>query len=235
MIEKGFTIGSALEGLSYAGKSTSLEWLKAHSTSPKKDIIIVPEYSEVRDLSKIARTSESEAKSAANIIIDIEKRRTNHLTNEITHSTNPLVIWDRSPISCLAFEYAAGQIGHPEVLAWLADKFQSEFEKGNIIVPSKFIFLRVTVAEIAKREAKMLATGHRGISEFLRDDRVMSTFNLVFKQFAQYSGPDLSLLIDSKEGNLVAVAEDIYNFAAIQETTTANINYPDFVGSVYAG
>ncbi|MDO8570274.1 MAG: hypothetical protein Q7R97_01665 [Candidatus Daviesbacteria bacterium] len=230
MVEHQSIIGTTVEGVSYAGKSTTLRQLKAKSNVCQEKIIIVPEYSEIGDLSKIKRDSIVNTQLAVEIILGLEKRRTDYLASELAHSPKAVVLWDRSPISCLAFEYAASKINNIHILHGLADRFQLEYENGNILVPRKFFFLRVSMDKIREREFSMLVNGHRKNPEFLRDSRVMIAFNQVFQLYADTCFQGTSIVIDSIDDNIDLVARNIFNFAASDTASQMPaINYPKFV------
>ncbi len=123
MIEKN-VLGNVLEGESYVGKSSSIEAMKELQEIREKGIIVVPEYSVIGPLPKFTREIVKDIKKVIEKIIDLEKKRTDVLTNDLAHHKGKVVVFDRGPVSCIAFEYAAEKSGYTGAALWLAEAFQ---------------------------------------------------------------------------------------------------------------
>lgn len=173
-------IGVALEGVSYVGKTTTLQKLAEIGVLVEKDVVIVPEYSQIGRLPNMARQSLEDARAAAEVIITLEKMRTEYLSNQMARTNGAVVYWDRGPFSCLAFEFAMGQTGAHATGQYLAERYQQEIEQNNLLLPNNFAYLYLSLEGIKAREKRMLVEGHRGVPEFFRQPEVINNINHFF-------------------------------------------------------
>ena len=202
-------IGTALEGVSYVGKTTTLKCLSERD----KKVIVVPEYFQIGVPPKFDRTNLADAKAASNIIIDLEKRRTDYLNDRLAKPGRFIVFWDRSPVSCIAFDYALEQTGYVGSLHYLAERFQREYVDGNIILPQSYAFLYLSLKDIQERERCMLERGHRKNLGFLSEPEVIGHFNFVYDQFQTISSH--TMRINSADFVPEQIANMVLNFALI--------------------
>lgn len=220
--------GNAIEGESYVGKSTSIEATKEIGELREKGIIIVPEYSVVGSLPNFPRESIGDLKKAISQIIDLEKRRTDHLVNQIALNEDGKIIFDRGPVSCIAFEYAAEKSGYAGATLWMAEAFQNEIDNKNIIVPKGAIYLTASREIIEKREAESIENGHGKIMEFLRDPGVIASLNEAFAAFENNVSSQLFLTLDTGNRLPNEVALEILQFINNQPENILE-SKPDFL------
>ncbi|MCX6808990.1 MAG: hypothetical protein NTW50_05005 [Candidatus Berkelbacteria bacterium] len=219
--------GNAVEGESYVGKSTSLEAIREIGELRERGIIIVPEYSVVGPLPTFPRESIGDLKSAIQQIIDLEKMRTDHLLNELEHNKDGTIIFDRGPVSCIAFEYAAERSGYAGATLWMVEAFQNEIENKNIIVPEGVIYLTASKDIIEKRERKSIESGKGRIIDFLRDPGVISSLNEAFAVFGKSASEQFFLTLDTGNKSPDKVALEILQFISNQQENIES--QPDFL------
>lgn len=216
-------IGSALEGVSYAGKTTTLLYTKT-KTGPQ-EIIIVPEYSNIGKLPPFERDSINSATKAVRIILDLERKRTDYVCDQLALHPDALVLWDRGPISCLAFEIAvahSGLVGLPHTYSEMLGK---EVKDGNLLVPLKYLLLQLGIEEIKTREERMIKAGHSQIIDFLRDPRVINKLQEVFLQSLVHLPKDFSMSLDTEQLDPDSVSDKTVQFARIPVASSQTINY----------
>lgn len=221
-------MGDVIEGESYVGKTTTIEALRNVEGIIEKGIIVVPEYSVVGPLPDFAQYTNSDLKKAIQQIIDLEKKRTDKLAKDLAADKSQLVIFDRGPVSCIAFQYAAERHGYKGAALWIAEAFQREIEDKNIIVPNGFIHLTADRSTIKEREAIDLASGHKRIIDFLQDQEVARTLNEAFSSFGKFLPNQLFLTLDTGNKNPQEVAAEVLQFIKNQPADVLD-NIPDFV------
>jgi len=209
-------MGNAFEGESYVGKTSSIEALKEMEELRESGIIAVPEYSVIGKLPEFPRVDKSDIKKAVQGIIDLEKRRTDKLVKDLESNKNGEVFFDRGPISCLAFEYAAEKHGYKGATLWLAEEFQRAFEDKNIIIPAGMIYLMSPRNVIEEREKKHTAQGHSKILDFLKDREVIETMNGTFKMFRGYLPKQFFIILDTGNKKPQEVGADVLQFITNQ-------------------
>ena len=221
-------IGNALEGESYVGKSTTLETIRNLEEIHERGIIIVPEYSVIGELPNFPRDTMQDVKNAIQKMIELEKRRTDTLVNELARNKNALVIFDRGPVTCLAFEHAAEKAGFKSATLWLAEAFQREIEDKNILIPNGMIHLTASEETIKRREDDRIKKGGVKVFEFLRDKSVIKTLNETFALFGKSLPAQLFLTLETGNKNPDEVCAEVLQFIAGQDDDTAD-NIPDFL------
>lgn len=220
--------GNTIEGESYVGKTSAIEVMKNIDDIRNKGIIIVPEYSVIGKLPKFPRETLGDLKESIQTIIDLEKRRTDGLTNELAKNKNGMIVFDRGPVSCIAFEYAAKKAGYQSAMLWLADAFQKELENDNIIVPAGMIHLTASRDIVEEREQTDLQRGHGKILDFLKDPEVIKNLNFAFNAFGESLPKQLFLTLDSGGKNPEQVAWDVLQFIK-EQPEEVKTKLPDFV------
>lgn len=227
MIEKN-VIGNAIEGESYVGKTSTIEAMKSVESIREKGIIVVPEYTVMGSLPAFPREDISDIKKSIQRIIDLEKRRTDNLVGNLAKNPGDLVVFDRGPISCIAFEYAAQKTGYKGAALWLAEAFQREVEDKNIIVPNGFIHFTADKKIIREREEIDLASGQGKVMDFLQDEDVIKALNEAFVTFGDFLPEQLFLTLDTGNKDPNQVGAEVFQFIKGQAEGVSN-SMPDFI------
>jgi len=223
-----FIMGNAIEGESYVGKTTAIEKIKNIENIKERDIIVVPEYSVIGRLPSFPRMDIDSIKKSIQQMIDLEKKRTDVLAKNLSQKPFASVVFDRGPISCIAFEYAAERNGYKGAALWIAEAFQKEIENKNIIIPGGMIFLTADKGFIEERKVSSLASGHGRIIDFLQDGNVIKTLNEVFKAFGDFLPKQLFLTLDTGNKNPQEVGAEVLQFIKGQPADVMD-NVPNFV------
>ncbi len=222
-------MGNALEGESYVGKSTTIEIMREFKEVRDSGIFVVPEYTVMGTLPKFPRETKWDIKQAIQTMIDLEKRRTDMLTNDLSKKDGDgIVVFDRGPISCIAFEYAAEHAGFTGASLWMAESFQKEIEDGNIIVPAGMIYLTAPRKIIEQREKDHIAKGHRNILDFLKNNEVIGSLNEAFRVFGDHLPEQLFLTLSTGNKNPNEVGAEVLQFIKDQPKDILD-NVPDFI------
>lgn len=225
------SMGNALEGQSYVGKSTVLEKMKNIGGIREKGIIIVPEYSVIGEFVSFPRETVADLKKAIIRIIDLEKKRTEKLSNDLAKNKDGVVIFDRGPVSCIAFEHAAQKAGFKGAALWMAEAFQRAISDKKIIVPSGMVHLTASHEIIQKRRKHDLKKGKGEIMEFLRDDNVIKSLNDAFTAFGDCLPKQLFLTLNTDNKDPDEVGAAVLQFITKQNDDVENF-VPNFI--VYA-
>lgn len=223
-----YIMGNSIEGECYVGKTTTAETMKRLEKIRDNGIIIVPEYSVIGQLPSFPRENIDSLKKSIQKMIDLEKKRTDHLSTELSRQPEAIVIFDRGPISCIAFEHAAEQNGYKGAALWIAEAFQKEMEAKNIIIPQGMIHLTADQGFIREREATDLATGHDRIIDFLKNENVIKSLNESFAAFGEFLPPQLFLTLDTGNKNPQEIGAEVLQFIKGQPKNVLD-NIPDFI------
>ena len=221
-------MGNSLEGECYVGKTTTAETMKRLEILRDKGIIIVPEYSVIGPLPAFPRENTDSLKKSIQQMIDLEKRRTDRLATELSCQPEAMVIFDRGPISCIAFEHAAEQSGYQGAALWIAEAFQKEVETKNIIIPQGMIHLTADRGFIREREAADLAAGRGRIMDFLKNEDVIRILNESFTAFGEFLPPQLFLTLDTGNKNPQEIGAEVLQFIKGQPIDVLQ-HQPDFM------
>lgn len=228
MIKENNILGNSVEGESYVGKTSSLEVMKNIEGLRDSGIIIIPEYSMMGEFLPFPRENTADLKNSIQRIIDIEKKRTDYLIDELSKKDNSKVIFDRGPVSCIAFEHAAKKAGFKGSALWMAEAFQKEISDNNIIVPSGNILLTASKEIIEERKKIDLSKGKGEIMEFLKDEEVIKNLNDAFKMFGEMLPKQLFLSLNTDGKTNEEVGAYILQFIKGQEENVED-HIPDFV------
>jgi hypothetical protein len=226
-IKRAF-MGNSLEGESYVGKSTALERIRNIESIREKGIIIVPEYAVVGEFVSFPRATTTDLKKAIQRIVDLEKKRTEILSNGLARNKDGIVLFDRGPISCIAFEYAAQKAGFKGAALWMAEAFQRAIGDNKIIVPSGMINLTASNEIIQRRRSQNLKKGKGEIIEFLRDDEVIKSLNDAFIAFGDSLPEQLFLTLNTDNNDPDEVGAAVLQFIAGQSDEIEKF-VPDFI------
>lgn len=205
--------GNAFEGESYTGKTTTIEIMRDMEALRESGVILVPEYSVVGRLPRFERENSTDIRRGVERIIELECKRTDILVNERERiGGEPMVLFDRGPISCIAFEHAATKMGYQGAALWMAEAFQEQITAGNIIVPTGMIYLTSPTQIIESRAAKHLTRGHHKILDFLSARETRQALNEAFATFGDYLPEQLFLTLDTGDKEPHAVAAEVLQF-----------------------
>ncbi len=191
-------------------------------------IIIVPEYAIMGDFLPFPRESVSDLKNSIQRIIDIEKKRTDYLADEINKSKEFHIMFDRGPISCIAFEHAAEKAGFKGAAMWMADAFQKELDDKNIIVPKGNIHLTASKEVVEKRREIDLAKGKGDIMSFLKNREVVKSLNEAFELYGEILPEQLFLALKTDGKTPDEVGAYLLQFIRNQKDDVEG-HVPDFV------
>ncbi len=227
MLEK-ISLGNAIEGESYTGKTTALETIKNIEKIRERGIIIVPEYGVIGSLPNFPRNDAEDIRKSVEQIIGLEKKRTDIVAAALARNSQDSVLFDRGPISCIAFEHAAEKNGYTGAALWLAEAFQREVEDKNIIVPKGMVHFTADRGVIRDREASDIASGHGRIMDFLRDEEVAKALNEAFAAFGKFLPEQLFLTLDTGNKNPDEIGAEVLQFIKGQ-TEEGPENTPDFI------
>ncbi|MFW6025484.1 MAG: hypothetical protein ACOCRX_04010 [Candidatus Woesearchaeota archaeon] len=228
MIKEKNIFGNAVEGESYAGKTSALEAMKEIGDLRENGIIVVPEYAVMGSFLPFPRESISDLKNSIQRIIDIEKKRTDYLSDELNKNKESQVMFDRGPVSCIAFEYAAEKSGFKGAALWLADAIQKEINDKNIIIPRGNIHLTASKEVIEKRREIDLAKGKGDIMSFLKDEKVIKNLNEAFKTYGEILPEQLFLSLKTDGKTPDEVGAYLLQFIRNQKEDVED-HIPDFV------
>lgn len=162
-------LGFTLEGECFVGKS---ETLRSMQTQSEQNIFVVPEYFEVGRLTSSSRVDSVDVHRIQDEIIGMEKRRTEMAVSYLASHPAAELGFDRSYLSCLAFEQSVRQKGYLDGYYYLLERLIKEFEGGNIILPVCVVHLTAKPDTIEARRSKHLKKGNGDVSGFLRDPEV---------------------------------------------------------------
>lgn len=166
--------GFALEGECFVGKSETLRSMQAQA---EREIYVVPEYFEVGRLSSSSRKDLADIRRIQDEIVGMERKRTDMAVSFLANHPTATLGFDRSYLSCLAFEQSVREKGHIDGYGYLLEKLIMEFEGGNIILPIQVIHLTAKPKTIEMRKSAHLRKGHDDVSEWLRDLEVRQIQN----------------------------------------------------------
>lgn len=226
--ENKLLIGNTIEGQSYVGKTTTIETMQNIEEIREKGIIIVPEYSAIGELPSFPRNNLHDVKKAIQTMIDLEKRRTDVLTKQLSLNKNAMVIFDRGPVTCIAFEHAAEKAGFKGASLWMAEAFQKEIENKAILIPNGMIHLTASKEIIKSREINRISSGGVKIIDFLRDENVIKSLNEVFLAFGKYLPDQFFLTLETSNKNPNEACAEVLQFIKDQNDDVLN-EIPDFL------
>ena len=226
--ENKIMIGNALEGESYVGKTTTLETMRNIKEIREKGIIIVPEYSIIGALPNFPRETTQDIKKSIQIMIGLEKKRTDHLAKALSINKDALVVFDRGPVTCIAFEHAAEKAGFKGASLWMAEAFQREIENKNILIPNGMIHLTADKEIIREREDDRIKMGGIKIINFLKDENVIKSLNESFAAFANYLPNQLFLTLETNNKYPNEICAEVLQFIKGQDDNVSD-NIPDFL------
>ncbi len=135
----------AVEGLCFAGKTTLVRALAA-----RIGVVTVPEYAELAVLPPWPPRNRDGVAAALRHFLRLEQQRA------ILARRTPgwLVVLDRSPLTLIAHEFGMGRLGVPAAPDLAADIFAEAAERGLILTPDAYVYLRVPAPVRAARQVR---------------------------------------------------------------------------------
>ena len=201
-----------LEGNSFAGKTTTSEYLREHFNVP-----IVREYGPYAyeigaEFPKFPPESYEEAKKSIDFFVELEKRRSGDAVDLAEHRGVPVVM-DRGPFSCIVFERTVRRDleGVPSAYLYSIEKFQRAYEDGQIILPDGLVVLEPQTDEEFLRRVQERGRVKVG---FLNELRTLHTMQEWYTTNISKVYPKSSLFLQTEMGNVDLSAKFIFEFIA---------------------
>ena len=201
-----------LEGNSFAGKTSTSEYLKKHFNVP-----IVREYGPYAyevgtEFPQFPPESYEQAKKSIDFFVELEKRRSDDAVDLAEHRGVPVVM-DRGPFSCIVFEWTVSQnLGSiPSAYLYSIEKFQRAYEDGQIILPDGLVVLEPQTDEEFLRRVEERG---RVKAEFLNELRTLHTMQEWYTINISKVYPKSSLFLQTEMGNVDLAAKFIFEFMA---------------------
>jgi thymidylate kinase len=186
----------AIEGCCFAGK-TSL----ALALSQHLDVTAIPEYADLAPLPPFPARDLDDVRAALDHLLGVERRRAAAMRRGLRE--RKVVLCDRSPLSCIAFQHAIGRLGIPSDARLAAELFAAAAERGEILEPDAYIYLHIDRATALARQAV------RGpVLGCLMDPSVLAAMQAFYQQFLNSLPADRRLVLDAAEprGTLIEQA-----------------------------
>ncbi|MGH3869815.1 MAG: hypothetical protein ACRDQ4_27690 [Pseudonocardiaceae bacterium] len=135
----------AVEGLCLAGKTTLV-----HALAARLGALVVPEYTDLAPLPPWPPYSREDVTAALHHFLRLEQQR-----GIFAHRTpGRLVALDRSPLTLIAHEFGMVRLGVPAEPDLAVHLFSEAAERGLILTPDAYVYLRVPSSVRAVREAR---------------------------------------------------------------------------------
>jgi thymidylate kinase len=196
----------AVEGACYAGKTTL-----AGQLSGTLDGVLIPEYSDLAASPPFPPRTHADVRAALDALRRLEIQRSG-----LARSTAaPLIVFDRSPLSCIAFQYGVRCLGVPCDHRLACDVFVSAAQQHQIATPQLYIYLAIDHATAC---ARRLARGP--VAPHLMDRSVVDGMNRACRHFLDSLPRDHCLIIDGAQPS-ASVTEQALAFIAEPRTGPA--------------
>ncbi|MGH3854819.1 MAG: AAA family ATPase [Pseudonocardiaceae bacterium] len=135
----------AVEGLCFAGKTTL-----AHALAARLGAVAVPEYTDLAALPPWPPRSRAEVTAALRHFLRLEQQR----ATLARRTPARLVVLDRSPLTLITHEFGMDRLGVPAAPGLAAHMFSEAAERGLILTPDAYVYLRVPAPVSAARQAR---------------------------------------------------------------------------------
>ena len=189
----------AVEGGCFAGKTTL-----AAQLSHNLDGVTIPEYSDLAASPPFPPRSHADVRAALNALRRLEIRR-----SALAWGTAaPIVVFDRSPLSCIAFQYGVRCLGVPCDHRLACDVFVKAAEEHLIATPQLYIHLAI---DHDTAGARQVARGP--VAPHLMHRRVIDDMNCAYRYFLDAISGDRRLLLDGAQPS-ASVTEQALAFIA---------------------
>lgn len=189
----------AIEGNSFSGKTTTTESLAETFGVP-----IIHEYDKYAggglNFPSFPPDNYSEAKKSIDFFVELETRRTHDAIEHSIKSGLPVVM-DRSPFSCLVFQWTV-QKRLPEVpnaYAYSLETFEKAVQSGDIVLPDGLIYLEPESEAIFLDRVRRRGRVH---IDFLNDVETLRSMRYWYKEVISKAFPFSGTIIQTVEGNI---------------------------------
>jgi len=135
----------AIEGLCFAGKTTL-----AHALATQRGAVAIPEYAQLAALPPWPPRHREDVLVALRHFLHLERQR----AALARRGPGTLVVLDRSPLSLIAHEFGMDRLGVPAAPEFAAHLFTEAAQRGLILTPDAYAYLRVPASVSAARQAR---------------------------------------------------------------------------------
>jgi len=135
----------ALEGLCFVGKTTL-----AQALATQRQAVAIPEYADLAALPPWPPGHRDDVVVALRHFLHLERQR----AAIVRRAPRRLVVLDRSPLSLIAHEFGMERLGVPAAPDLAAQLFAKAAERGLILTPDAYVYLRVPASVSATRQAR---------------------------------------------------------------------------------
>ncbi|MGH3835932.1 MAG: AAA family ATPase [Pseudonocardiaceae bacterium] len=135
----------AVEGLCLAGKTTLV-----HALAARLGALAVPEYADLAALPPWPPHNREDVTAALLHFLRLEQQR----ATLARRTPGRLVALDRSPLTLIAHEYGMDRLGVPAAPELAAHMFSEAAERGLILTPDAYVYLRIPVLVSAARQVR---------------------------------------------------------------------------------
>jgi len=143
-------------------------------------------------------------------LLGVERRRGAAMCP--SRSQKGVVVCDRSPLSCIAFQHATGRLDVPGDAQLAVELFATAAERGEIIEPDAYLYLHVDRATALARQAV------RGpVLACLMDSGVLAATQAFRERFLDTIPSGRRLVLDGAQPRL-ALIEQAARFIQTQQT-----------------
>lgn len=196
----------AVEGGCFAGKTTLAAQL-SHSL----DGVAIPEYTDLAPSPPFPPRTHADVRAALNALRGLEIRR----SAPAWRTGAPIVVLDRSPLSCIAFQYGVRCLGVPCDHRLACDVFVSAAQQHLIPTPQLYIHLAI---DRDTARARQLARG--AVAPHLMHRRVIDGMNHAYGHFLESLSRDRGLILDGAQPS-ASVTEQALTFIAARRAGSA--------------
>lgn len=198
----------AIEGNSFAGKSTSVKGVEARYGLPSIDEYF--HYAERlgQTFPSFPPESLDDARRSIDFFVRIEQQRSADAVALSCQRQQPVVM-DRSPFSCIVFQWTVKQNmpSIPEAYAYSLEAFMAEHEKGNIVFPDGLVHLEPESEEIFRRRVHQ--RGKVDI-DFLNDVETLKAMRDWYERTIEIAYPDTGIMLRTVEGDVDMTSRHVY-------------------------
>lgn len=172
----------ALEGDCFAGKTTL-----AAQLSRRLNAVAIPEYSDLAKSPPFPPRTHADVRAALDALRSVEIRRCALASN----MGLPVVIFDRSPLSCIAFQYGVRCLGVPCDHRLACDVFVAAAQAQHIATPQRYIYIAI---DHATANARQLFRGP--VAPHLMHPGVIDGMSRAYRHFLQALPSDRRLVLN---------------------------------------
>jgi thymidylate kinase len=198
----------ALDGGCFTGKSTLATVLASQLGATT-----VPEYADLAPLPPYPPRTLDDVHAGLDHLLRLEQRR----AHAIRRARTRLVLFDRSPLSCIAYQQAIAHLGVPADSHYAAEIFTHAAFAGATLPPDRYLYLRLPHEAILARQR------HRGpVQPHLVDPRFTTANDAAALRYLDALPDDRRLVLDAGRpiGQLAATAAA---FLATTPTSSAPV------------